>query len=102
MDPQAHPDQATHSDDHGYRIYLVTWIRLLVITVVGVGITLLPIPRPLIVLAVVAMALVKVTLIMAYFMHLKFERRTLAYMIGLPMVLIVVLYLALWPDTLLF
>jgi caa(3)-type oxidase subunit IV len=102
MEPQVHTGEARHADDHGYRIYAVTWFRLLVITTVGVGITILPIPSPLIALGVVAMALAKVTLIMAYFMHLKFEHRALAYMIGIPMALIIVLYLALWPDTLLF
>ncbi|MDR5683981.1 MAG: cytochrome C oxidase subunit IV family protein [Armatimonadota bacterium] len=100
MEPQAHPS-GPHAEDHGYRVYGTTWFWLLIITIAEVGITFLHIPRVLMVLGLVGMAIAKAVLIMAYFMHLKFERRTLTYMIGLPMILIVVLYFALWPDALL-
>jgi cytochrome c oxidase subunit 4 len=102
MESQAHTGEVKHAEGHGYRVYAVTWLWLLLVTLALVGISLLEIPGVLKVLVVAGGAIFKAVLIMAYFMHLRFERKTLTYLIALPMILIVVLYFALLPDARLF
>ena len=88
--------EATH--EGGYGVYLKTWLWLLVITLVEVGITFLPMPRPILVTLLVLLAVMKVVLIAAYFMHLRFERLSLIYMVLTPIILIVALVAGIWPD----
>ncbi|MER3455529.1 MAG: cytochrome C oxidase subunit IV [candidate division GAL15 bacterium] len=88
---------------HGYGIYGVTWFWLLVITVVEVGITLLHLPRGLLIFGLVILALGKAALIMAYFMHLRWERPVMATLFSVPIaVLLVALLVALVLDSQIF
>ena len=88
--------EATH--EGGYGVYVKTWLWLLVITLVEVGITFLHMPRPLLVTLLVLLAVMKVVLIAAYFMHLRFERLSLIYMVVMPLILIVALVAGISPD----
>lgn len=88
---------------HGYGIYGVTWFWLLVVTLAEIGVTLLHIPRGLLITSLVALALVKAALIMAYFMHLRWERPVVATLFSVPIaVLLVALFVALVLDSQLF
>ena len=58
----------------------------------------MPIAKLLIATLLVGMALTKAILVAAYFMHLKFERRTLAVIAATPLALCVFLVLMLLPD----
>jgi len=83
----------------GYRIYAVTWFWLLVITIVELAIVLLHVPRILLATSLVILALMKATLIVAYFMHLRYEKLSLVYAVVVPMVfLAVVLFAFIAPD----
>ena len=84
----------------GYGLYVKTWVWLLVITLVEVGITFLPLSRATLVSLLVLLAIMKVVLIAAYFMHLRFERLSLVYMVLMPIILIVALIAGIWPDAL--
>lgn len=83
----------------GYRIYAVTWFWLLAITVVELAIVLLHVPKPILVTSLLIMALLKAGLIVAYFMHLRYEKLSLVYTVVVPMVfLAVVLFSFVGPD----
>lgn len=83
----------------GYRIYAVTWFWLLVITVLELAIVLLHVPRLLLASSLIIMALLKAALIVAYFMHLRYERLSLVYAVVVPMVfLAVALFSFVGPD----
>ncbi len=84
----------------GYRIYVVTWFWLLIITVLEIGIVLVHVPKLLLALSLVTLALMKAALIVAYFMHLKYERLNFIYAIVTPLFLGVILFFALVPDAL--
>ncbi|GBD28390.1 hypothetical protein HRbin31_00406 [bacterium HR31] len=91
------------SAQHGYGIYGVTWFWLLVVTVAEIGVTLLHIPRGLLVTSLVVLALVKAALIMAYFMHLRWERPVVATLFSVPVALLLLaLFVALALDAQLF
>jgi cytochrome c oxidase subunit 4 len=84
----------------GYRVYWVVWFWLLVITVLEVGVVLVHVPRTLLILMLVTMALMKAWLIIAYFMHLRYERLSFIYAVITPLFLGVILFFALVPDAL--
>ena len=58
----------------------------------------MPIAKMVIAVMLVTLAVTKAALVAMYFMHLKFERRTLALVALSPFVLCVFLILMLTPD----
>jgi cytochrome c oxidase subunit 4 len=75
----------------------IFWV-LLVLTVVEVGLTFLGLPKMLLASLLVILAVWKAALVAMYFMHLKFERKTLAMIAIVPFVLCLFLILMLLPD----
>lgn len=86
------------STTHTHPNYMGIFWVLLVLTVVEVGITFLGLPKLLLGSLLVILAVWKVALVAMYFMHLKFERKTLALIAIVPFVLCVFLILVLLPD----
>jgi len=78
--------------------YMCVFWWLLILTVLEVGVIYLPIAKFVITVLLVVMAVTKASLVAMYFMHLKFERRTLALVALSPFVLCVFLILMLTPD----
>jgi caa(3)-type oxidase subunit IV len=65
-----------------YRIYWVTWVILLVITVLMLASEAFHMPRWVLVVYLVAFMMVKATMIGGNFMHLRYERRNMAVMVA--------------------
>ena len=78
--------------------YMAVFWWLLALTVIEVAVIYLPIAKMAIAVMLVTMAITKATLVAMYFMHLKFEKRTLALVALSPFVLCVFLILMLTPD----
>ncbi|MBI2902289.1 MAG: cytochrome C oxidase subunit IV family protein [Candidatus Methylomirabilis oxyfera] len=78
--------------------YIGVFWWLLALTILEVGAIFLPIARLLIGILLVGMAMSKAALVAMYFMHLKFERRTMGWIAVAPLVLCVLLVFALLPD----
>ncbi|MCS7173587.1 MAG: cytochrome C oxidase subunit IV family protein [Armatimonadetes bacterium] len=88
---------------HGYALYGVTWFWLLVVTVAEIWITLIHLPRPVLITGLVGMAILKAALIMAYFMHLRYERPVVAAIFSIPIaILLVALFAVVGMDALAF
>jgi len=54
--------------------------------------------RPLYIAILIVLAGVKAALVAAYFMHLRFEKLTLTFIALFPIILLVILTIALFPD----
>ena len=78
--------------------YIGVFWWLLALTVIEIAVIYLPIARLLIGILLVGLALSKASLVAMYFMHLKFEARTLGLIALTPLVLCVLLIFALLPD----
>ena len=78
--------------------YMGVFWWLLALTIVEVAVIYLPIAKFAITIMLITMAVTKAVLVALYFMHLKFERRTLALVAVSPFVLCVFLILMLTPD----
>jgi cytochrome c oxidase subunit 4 len=75
----------------------IFWV-LLVLTIVEVALTFLGLPKLLLGSLLVILAVWKAALVAMYFMHLKFERRTLAMIAVVPFILCLFFILMLLPD----
>jgi cytochrome c oxidase subunit 4 len=73
---------------------------LAVLTVVEIAVIFMPIPKLAIGVMLVAMACAKAALVALYFMHLRFETRTLGYIALTPVLIGALLVLVLLPDSL--
>ena len=78
--------------------YMGVFWWLLALTLLEIGVIYVPIHRFAILALLVALAVAKALLVALYFMHLKFERRTLAFIALSPFVLCLFLILMLMPD----
>ncbi|MDP2602790.1 MAG: cytochrome C oxidase subunit IV family protein [Deltaproteobacteria bacterium] len=78
--------------------YMGVFWWLLALTIIEVAVIYLPIAKFAITIMLITMAITKAALVALYFMHLKFERRTLALVAVCPFVLCVFLILMLTPD----
>jgi len=61
----------------GTRLFLVVWIGLLVLTGIEVFLAYIQTPLAIMLTVLMALSVIKAALIIAYFMHLKFERFSL-------------------------
>ncbi|HEV8307716.1 MAG TPA: cytochrome C oxidase subunit IV family protein [Methylomirabilota bacterium] len=77
--------------------YMAVFYWLAVLTVLEVGAYFLPPPTKWVLL--VALALSKAALVAMYFMHLRFETRTLAYIALTPLAIGTLLVLIIMPDS---
>jgi cytochrome c oxidase subunit IV len=78
--------------------YIGVFWWLLILTILEVVVVYLPIAKMVIAAMLVTLAVTKAALVAMYFMHLKFERGTLALVALSPFVLCVFLILMLMPD----
>jgi cytochrome c oxidase subunit 4 len=78
--------------------YIGVFWWLLVLTVMEIAVVYMPMAKMVIAILLVSMAISKAALVALYFMHLKFERSTLALVALSPFVLCLFLILMLTPD----
>ena len=65
-----------------YKIYWITWAILLAITVAMLAAEEMHMPRWFLLVFLLAFMMVKAVMIAGNFMHLRFEKRNLAVMVG--------------------
>lgn len=83
--------------DHSPSYMAIFWY-LAILTVVELAVIFLPIAKLLIGIMLVALALSKAALVALYFMHLRFETRTLGYIAVTPVLIGAFLVFVLLPD----
>ena len=88
-------------EHHGSRLYLYVWFWLLAMTGVEVFLAYEHLPLHTMLVLLMGLSLVKAALIIAYFMHLRFEKRSLALTLMPPLVICIILLLVFFfPDSL--
>ena len=80
------------------RTYSMVWLWLIVLTGIEVFLGYIHVPLAMLLVSVIGLSIVKAVLILAYFMHLKFERLSLILTIVPAMVICILLFLAFFPD----
>jgi len=85
-------------EGHRQPNYIGVFLWLLALTIIEVGVIFTPLAKLVIAILLVGLALSKASLVAMYFMHLKFELRTLGLIAVTPLLLCVLLVFALLPD----
>lgn len=73
--------------EHKHPNYMAIFWILLTVTVLEVGYSFLPVTRGLLITGLVALAAFKALLVALYFMHLKFERKSLGIIVASTLIL---------------
>jgi caa(3)-type oxidase subunit IV len=100
--PEAGPALAdTHHEEHGgsNRENIMVWGGLLVLTAIEVFLAYIQIPPVIMLIILMGASIIKAALIVAYFMHLKFERLSLILTIVPTIVVLLCLFAILFPDS---
>ena len=93
------------SGGHGHaegsnRLYMTVWAVLLILSGVEVYLGYLHLAVGLMLVLLMGLSLIKAGLIIAYFMHLRYERRSLALMLMPALVFVVCMLFVFFPDSL--
>jgi cytochrome c oxidase subunit IV len=83
---------------HAEPNYMGVFYWLAGLTVIEVAVTFLPLTKLAMGAILVVLAFTKASLVALYFMHLKFERRTMLFIAATPVILCVFLMFMLLPD----
>lgn len=79
--------------------YMAIFYWLFALTVAEVAVVYMALPKTLMVAILIGLALAKASMVAMYFMHLKFESRTLGIIAVTPPLLLVMFLLVTYPDT---
>ena len=94
-------DAHAHVEEHfagSNKLFTSIWVWLLVLTLIEIFLAYRPMPIHYMLVILLGLSIIKAALIMAYFMHLKFERLGLILTIVPAMVICLLLFLAFFPD----
>ena len=86
------------ADAHAEPNYISIFWWLLALTILEIAVIYTPIARLAVIILLVGFALAKAALVGMYFMHLRFERITLAMIAVTPLIICLFLILMLLPD----
>jgi cytochrome c oxidase subunit IV len=82
------------------RLFVVVWVALLALTVVEIGLAYEHVPVNVMLTILVGLSLLKSALIISYFMHLRFERLGLFFLLIPAMVFCIsMMLLVFFPDS---
>jgi cytochrome c oxidase subunit 4 len=84
--------------EHKHPNYMAIFWYLAILTVVEIAVIYAPLPKVTIVVLLCALALGKAALVAMYFMHLRFETRTLGLVAITPLMIATLLVFLLLPD----
>jgi cytochrome c oxidase subunit 4 len=84
---------------HKHPNYMAIFWWLAILTVVELAVVFMPLGKVTIGTLLCALALAKAALVAAYFMHLKFETKTLTWIALTPLTIAVLLIFVLMPDS---
>ena len=84
--------------DHKEPNYIMIWVWLTALTIIEVWISLVDIHKAIVISTLIGLAVAKAALVALYFMHLRFEKRTLGLIALTPPVLLLLLTFAVYPD----
>ncbi|MBI2679567.1 MAG: cytochrome C oxidase subunit IV family protein [Candidatus Solibacter usitatus] len=93
-----HNQAVAHQVGGTIKSFSVVWVILLVLTAVEVFLAYEQVPLLIMLTSLMGLSVIKAAMIIAYFMHLKFERFSLFMTLFPMLVLCIVLMLIFMPD----
>jgi cytochrome c oxidase subunit 4 len=94
-----HVAEHTHVEGSN-RLFTMVWVWLLVLTGIEVFLAYIQLSLHLMLIILIGLSIIKAALIIAYFMHLKFERLSLVLtLVPMLVVCICLMLLVFFPDS---
>lgn len=95
---------SAHAEEHEHfagsnRLFISIWVWLLLLTVIEVGLAYRPMATHFMLTILLGLSIIKAALIVAYFMHMKFERLSLILTIVPMLVICICLLFVFFPDS---
>src|SRR5438034_8818923 len=95
----AHAEEAIHEHAVGIPTFTKVWVALLVLTGIEVFLAYEQVPTLIMLTALIGLSVIKAALIIAYFMHLKFERFSLFLTLFPMLIFCILMMLVFMPDS---
>src|SRR5215475_6422139 len=95
-------DAHAHAEEHfagSNRLFISIWGWLVGLTLVEIFLAYKPMPIHIMLTILMGLSIIKAALIVAYFMHLKFERLSLILTIVPMLVICICLLMVFFPDS---
>ena len=93
---------SAHAEEHfagTNRLFISIWGWLILLTLIEIFLAYKPMPIHLMLLVLMGLSIIKAALIVAYFMHLKFERISLIITIVPMLIVCIMLLFVFFPDS---
>ena len=93
---------SAHVEEHfagSNKLFISIWMWLVLLTLVEIGLAYKPMPIHFMLTILLGLSIIKAALIVAYFMHLKFERLSLILTIVPMLVICICLLFVFFPDS---
>ena len=94
-------DAHAHVEEHfagSNKLFTSVWVWLLVLTLIEIFLAYRPMPIHYMLVILLGLSIIKAALIVAYFMHLRFERLSLILTIVPSLVICICLLFVFFPD----
>jgi cytochrome c oxidase subunit IV len=94
---------SAHAEEHfagSNKLFTSIWVWLLVLTLIEIFLAYKPMSTRVMLTILLGLSIIKAALIVAYFMHLKFERLSLILTIVPMLVVCILLLFVFFPDSL--
>ncbi len=83
----------------GMRVMYIVWIWLLVLTILEVLLAYFKVPTTIMLIALLGMSIGKAAMIVAWFMHMRYERYSLVMTLIPATIACILLFNIVWPDS---
>jgi len=95
-----HTEEALHVNGATTKAFVTVWVSLLIMTGIEIFLAYEQLPTLIFLTALIGLSVIKAALIIAYFMHLKFERLSL-FLTLFPMLVfcIIMMLINFMPDS---
>ena len=93
---------SAHVEEHfagSNKLFTSIWVWLVLLTLIEIGLAYRPMPIHFMLTILMGLSIIKAALIVAYFMHLKFERLSLILTIVPMLVICICLLFVFFPDS---
>jgi cytochrome c oxidase subunit IV len=93
--------EATTHHEHvqGKRLFLFVWFWLLALTGGEVFLAYQDLPLKVMLVILMGLSIIKASLIISYFMHLRYERRSLVLTLMPALVFVICMMFVIFPDS---
>lgn len=93
---------SAHAEEHfagSNKLFISIWVWLLILTLIEIFLAYKPMSTVIMLTILLGLSIIKAALIVAYFMHLKFERLSLVLTVVPMLVVCILLLFIFFPDS---